>query len=161
MISIFLTEELERATKEKQDEEVIFYFCSFQDDKRNSTVHILRGMIYQLISKKPDMIKHALPYFDLEEKAKFTVTSLESLWLIFTSIIQDPELGIIYYILDGLDECEEGSRRSLLVKLVDYFSKSSKSTSSGFKLAIVSREILELHKFARVNIDPDNNEQVT
>lgn len=64
MLSMFLTEE----GTITEDGELIFYFCSHQDEKRNTAVTVLRGLLYQIIRKRPKLAKHVLPYFDTPEK---------------------------------------------------------------------------------------------
>jgi hypothetical protein len=51
-MSIFLTEELEKITQHMEDAELLFYFCSYQDEKRNNTVAILRGLVHQIITRR-------------------------------------------------------------------------------------------------------------
>jgi hypothetical protein len=65
MLSIFLTKELEKMiTKAREDTkrikdvesmkdvermkdaELVFYFCSHQDEKRNTAVAVLRGLVH-------------------------------------------------------------------------------------------------------------------
>jgi ankyrin repeat protein len=162
MLSIFLTEELERILPETENAELLFYFCSHQDEKRNTAVAILRGLVYQVIVKRPNLVKHVLSYFEAPEKVQLTLSSLEALWIIFRKLLQDPDLGTTFCVLDGLDECDEGSLRLLVAKLVDFFSSQNlQPTDRVFKLAIVSREILGLHGVAQVKLDPDHDKRVT
>ncbi|KAJ5169209.1 uncharacterized protein N7482_004803 [Penicillium canariense] len=162
MLSIFLTEELEKFTQEDEDKELVFFFCSNQDEKRNTAVAILSGLVYQIIKKRPNLIKHAEAYFDTEERARITVSSVEALWIIFRKIIQDPDIGTTFCILDGLDECDQDSRSLLGAKFAELFPPNGPRTGTGgFKLIIVSREIHALRNFPRVRLDPDFDEQVT
>ncbi|KAL1988197.1 hypothetical protein VTN96DRAFT_727 [Rasamsonia emersonii] len=46
MLSLFLTEELERRTQGMENSELIFHFCRHQDEKRGTAVAILRGLLY-------------------------------------------------------------------------------------------------------------------
>jgi hypothetical protein len=79
MLSIFLTEELERISQNTENAELLFYFCSHQDEKRNTAVAILRGLVYQIIAKCPNLTKHALSYFETPEKVQLTLSSLDAL----------------------------------------------------------------------------------
>ncbi|KAL5344358.1 hypothetical protein ACLOAV_010616 [Pseudogymnoascus australis] len=162
MISVFLTEELEGATQNMENAETIFYFCNHQDEKRNTAVAILRGLLQQIITKLPKFAKHALPYFATTEKTEVTLSSLETLWIIFERIVRDVELvGTIYCVLDGLDECDEPTTRVLIPKLVYLFdSESSPVGAQNFKLIVVSRDIPALRTCARVSLDPDVRRQV-
>jgi hypothetical protein len=62
MMSVFLTEELERHTACIDSAELAFFFCSAEDEKRNTAVAVLRGLVHQIIAKRPQLVKHALPY---------------------------------------------------------------------------------------------------
>lgn len=68
MLSIFLTEELERITQNMEDAELLFYFCSHQDEKRNTAVAVLRGLVCQIVTKRPKLVKHVLSYFETPER---------------------------------------------------------------------------------------------
>ena len=161
MLSIFLTEELERVLQNTKDM-LLFYFCSSEDGKRNTAVAVLRGLVYQIITKRPDLIKqHVLPYFETPETVKDTLSSLETLWIIFRKLLQDPNLGTTFCVLDGLDECDEGSLRLLVAKVVDFFSSQNlQPTDRALRLVIISREVPGLHRCAHIKLDPDNDERV-
>ena len=162
MLSVFLTDELKRRTDNTQDAELAFFFCSAEDEKRNTAVAVLRGLVHQIIAKRPHLVKHALPYFETPERTQQTLSSLETLWLIFSKLIADAELGTMFCVLDGLDECEESTLRVLLPRIVSLITgESSSSTKGTFKLAIVSRDIAGLQGCTtRVRLDPDNDEKV-
>ena len=159
MLSIFLTEELERLSLQMERTMLLFFFCDNQDEKRNTAVAILRGLVYQIVEKRPDLMKrHVLPYF---EDAKWQEpASLETLWIIFQKLVLDPDLGTTFCVLDGLDECDDASSRVLIAKLVDFSLQHPQSTDSALRLVIVSRELLGLENCARVKLDPDYEERV-
>ena len=162
MMSVFLTEELGRHTARIDNTELAFFFCSAQDEKRNTAVAVLRGLVHQIIAKRPQLVKHALPYFETPERTQQTLGSLETLWIIFSKLTADAELGTMFCVLDGLDECEESTLRGLLPRLVGLLAGGTPSSTSGaFKLAIVSRDLPGLRGCTtRVRLDPDNDEKV-
>jgi hypothetical protein len=161
MLSIFLTEELERHTKEMESTQTLFYFCSHQDEKRNSAVTVLRSLVYQLLTKRLDLFTSVSSYFESPEKIRMTLSSPDTLWAILRTLIQSKPITT-FCLLDGLDECDDASLRLLTTKFSHYFS-SAHSTQShrGFKLAIVSRKISELEIFPQVKLDPENDEHVS
>jgi hypothetical protein len=162
MLSVFLTQELQRHTARIPNSELAFFFCSAQDEKRNTAVAVLRGLIHQIIAKRPRLLKHALPHLETPERTQQTLSSLETLWLIFSNLIADAELGTMFCVLDGLDECEESTLRVLLPRIVSLLTSENPSSSKGtFKLAIVSRDLPGLRGCTtRVRLDPDNDEKV-
>lgn len=165
MLSIFLAEELERYTKESQDAFCIQYFCDNKEEKRNTAVAILRGLIWQILKCRPQLNHHILPSFKDRDKSHL-VTSFNSLWSIFETIVRDPILGIAYCIIDGLDECDEASLDALLKKFKALFSmKSTNSSPCRLNLIAVSRDLPDvipevLSGFPRIRLDPDADTEV-
>ena len=136
MLSIFLTQELER------DVQVIYYFCSGEDEKRNNASAILRGLIWQITMKRPETTRHLLQYFATPETSLAALSSSETLWRVFVTLLRDPGHGPTYCVLDGLDECDEESRWWLITKIVDLDPADPSKPSMGqLRLVIVSREL--------------------
>lgn len=50
-----------------ENSELIFHFCRRQDEKRGTAVAILRGFIYQILTKivmkRPNLMEHVFPFF--------------------------------------------------------------------------------------------------
>ncbi|QYS98943.1 NACHT domain-containing protein [Trichoderma simmonsii] len=160
MLSIFLTEELEKRTQEsKATEFLVFFFCT-PDEKHSSAVSILRGLAYQLIRFRPNLASHILSDFESAQKTQETLNSPNALWMVLEKLLQAPDLGTVFCVLDGLDECDEESSSLLIDKFYEYFFESSRPSGVQFKLAIVSRKIDLLDAFPQVKLDPDNNEYV-
>ena len=161
MMSVFLTEELERHTARIENANLVFLFCSAQDEKRNTAIAVLRGLVRQIIVKRQQLVKHALPYFETPERTQQTLGSLETLWLIFSKLIADAGLGKMFCVLDGLDECETNGLRTFLQKITGVFGSTSSSTNgSMFKLLVSSRVKPGLQRVARVQLDLDTNDRV-
>jgi hypothetical protein len=165
MLSIFIAEELERTAKDSQDVSFLQYFCDNKDEKRNTAVAIIRGMIFQLLQLRPKLIDHILPSFKIQNKSLFTASSFETLWRIFETILRDPVLSAIYCVLDGLDECDEASLEVLLKKFRALFLNSSESSPFYLNLVVVSRDLPDsipeiLSSFPCIRLDPDADTKV-
>lgn len=160
MLSIFLTEELERRTQESKAAELLLFFFCTPDEKHSSAVAILRGLVYQLVRMRPNLVSHILSDFESTEKTQETLKSPNALWMVLEKLLQAPDLGTVFCVLDGLDECDEESSSLLTDQFYEYFLEKSKPSSAQFKLAIVSRKIDGLEVFSQVKLDPDNNEYV-
>jgi ankyrin repeat protein len=161
MMSIFLTEELTRHTADSKTSDLVFFFCGAGDENRNTAVNLLRGLVHQILEKRPRLTGHALAYFTPPERAKQTLSSVEALWLIFSKLVVDDRLGTIFCVLDGLDECEDETTRSLLRRIMDLLTaQCSNKAESLFKLAIVSRDMPVLRGCTTVKLDPDNNQEI-
>jgi ankyrin repeat protein len=157
MMSIFLTEHLEQKIRTMENTQLVYYFFSFQDKNRNTGVTLLQSLIYQMVAKRQQLRTHLLPYINFQQ----TEPSLEPLWAIFKKLIQDPELGTMLCVIDGLDESDKEATQILLPRLVDLLSPNLQSPlSTTFRLIVVSRDISGLEDCIRVKLDPDNNESV-
>jgi hypothetical protein len=171
MLSIYLAEELERRVKDLQDTLFIQYFCDNRDEKRNTAIAILRGLIWQLLRLRPRLFIHILPTFQdrpiiQDRKEAKLILSFEALWRIFESMVRDPVLGTAYCIIDGLDECDEASLEALLKKFKGLFlMKSNEYSACYLNLITVSRDLPDfipevLSSFPRLRLDPDADREV-
>jgi hypothetical protein len=164
MLSIFLAEELEQTASVFPNTSFLQYFCDNKDEKRNTAVTVIRGLIYQLLQSRPKLFDHILPSFKIQEKSLFT--SFETLWRIFESMVCDPVLGSTYCVLDGLDECDEASLEMLLRKYAALLSaKTNESSACHLKLIIISRDLPDfipelLSSFPRIRLDPDADTEI-
>lgn len=157
MLSIFLTEELERHTKTMGSTELLFYFCSHRGENCNSAVTILRSLIYQLLPKCRDFFTSVSSYFESPERTKMALASADTLWVILRTLIQSKS-STTYCILDGFDNCDYESSRLLTTKFGDFFLSVY---SNRLKLMIVSRKMAGLENFPQLKLDPDNDEQLS
>ena len=164
MLSIYLAEELEQSAHLSQNKLFLQYFCDNKDEKRNTAVAVLRGLIYQLLQSRPELFAHILPTFRTQKQSMF---SFETLWRIFDSMVCDPTLGTAYCVLDGLDECNEASLEMLLVKVTTLLSaKTNKSPPCHLNLLITSRELPDfipemLSSFPHISLDPDADTEIS
>ncbi|KAL1968899.1 hypothetical protein VTN77DRAFT_1260 [Rasamsonia byssochlamydoides] len=104
-------------------------------------------------------MEHVLPFFESAERIHLTVSSLESLWMLFTNLLKDPSLGTLFCVLDDLDECDKDSTRSLVTKFAKFFS--SRPTGAELKMMIFSRETSGPRIFPQLNIDQNFSKEVT
>jgi len=161
---VFLAEELERTTHGTENYLFLQYFCDNQDENRNTAVAIMRGMIFQLLTYRQELMCHILPSFQIQQKSLFKESSFETLWRIFNTMLQDPVLSDLYCVLDGLDECDESSLEILVAKFKSLFSLETRP-SHRLKLIVVSRNIPrfipeQLNGFPRIQLDTDSDGQI-
>ena len=78
MLSVFLTQDLEKHT-DRGNAKLVYFFCSHQDERRNTGVAVLRGLVHEIITQCPQLIRHALPYFETPSKTQHTLYSPEAL----------------------------------------------------------------------------------
>ena len=109
MMSIFLAEHFEQCTEDSPDAVSLEFFCDSKNNKRNTADSITQALVFQLLYKMKELIKHILSTFAIHQASLFSRSSFESLWRIFVDMTCDPILRTIYCVLDGLDECDEAS----------------------------------------------------
>jgi len=161
MMSIFVTQHPENLVDGDENAILIYYFFSHQDEKRSTAVAVLRSLVYQLITARPRLIAHALPYFDIASRAEQAISSLEILWTILRKMLNEPELGTVFCVLDGLDECAEPGLRTLVMRFVELFTDKEPSAASiNLRLVAVSRHLAGLQKCTRINLDHEHQENV-
>jgi hypothetical protein len=116
------------------------FFCQGTDDKtHNSATAILRSLVWMLLVQQPHLISH------LRSKYKYKSRSLFSdgnAWVamsrVFESMLKDPGLSPVYFIVDALDECDQE-----LANLVQLIS-TSLTLSDKVKWLVSSRPVVEL-----------------
>ncbi|KAF1343612.1 hypothetical protein BDV97DRAFT_364708 [Delphinella strobiligena] len=157
MAAIYITELLESSGQPSQDSRLAFFFCNNQDEKRNSAVAMLRGLLWSIIAEDSRLIKHALPFFKNQALRESSPNSFATLWKIFEAVCRDGRLKRLLCVIDGLDECDESSRRHLLARITSHFGTSQ---GTSLRLIILSRKVRGLHSYERIRLDPDQDDQI-
>jgi len=121
VISAFLVEHFQS----ELDQTVIYFFCDSKDEMLKTTQAVLRSLLHQLFSLKPNLLRHAMPSYKQMKNAM--IESTGTLWKILRSAIRDAESGIVFCIIDGLDECDVESQKNLLSNFSQFFLPCSSS----------------------------------
>ncbi|CAG9984807.1 unnamed protein product [Clonostachys byssicola] len=133
-LSIFLSKRLQRLCEVQKDSIALFFFCDNKVETRNTGSSILRGLIYQLIQYRKELVRIPLQQWKIQANVFSSANSFQSLWGIFEDIIEYLPDTKVYCLIDALDECEKES--ALLV--LKNFSKLIEAKST-VKLIAVSR----------------------
>ncbi|KAJ5675623.1 skeletrophin [Penicillium macrosclerotiorum] len=101
-------------------------FCDDKVKSRQTPIGILRTLLSKLLQQNRNLIKyvkkHLQNYGDLET-AEFDpdeFQSIDVLQKIFEEIVQDPELEVLYFLIDGLDQC--GPHLPAVVRWINDFT---------------------------------------
>lgn len=138
---------------------VYAFFCRSDDEKRNSAVAVLRGMIYQILSNEPTLANIISKDMEGEKKSRSTLTSKEALWLVLEKLITNVSAPVSYCILDGLDECDQDSITFLRRKILGLCGAGRDSTTAArLRWLIISRDVGDLHDFSRISLDHHHRE---
>jgi hypothetical protein len=156
MLSVFLIEEL------KQDQPVLFYFCTNEDERRRTASAVLRSLLWQITSIHLDLAHHLLAHLgegesDADRRTEASLSSVETLWMAFIAMCRDSRVSKLAFILDGLDECDQKSRDWLASKLRDLETDSDARHTHHPRIIIVSRDIPLLRLCSKIRLDPDHD----
>ncbi|PTB53807.1 hypothetical protein M431DRAFT_6092 [Trichoderma harzianum CBS 226.95] len=91
-----------------------YFFCDANDNTRNSAVAIIRGILFQLLEQKKELIGHILSSYEVQREQLFSQNSFETVWKFFLTMVNDLGDSQATCIIDGLDECEPTSLELLL-----------------------------------------------
>ena len=136
MLSSFLVKELEERAAKTPKMVLAYYFCDNKDEKRNTDTAIIRGLLLQLLRQIPSFFRHVKLVYDQHKDAMFN--NFETLWRIFSKVLQDTDGSDIYILIDALDECQDKSSKKLLWAFADLLA-FDKEKKTKLKLLITSR----------------------
>jgi ankyrin repeat protein len=119
MMACHLSMELEKSAK--QNNNTVLYFFIDRQDKRDTAMHVLRGLLSRLLRVRQDLTHHLLEEFEVQKEALFSKDAIEALWRVFIKMITDPIAGQVYCIIDGLDYCTDDSLRRLISRIMNFF----------------------------------------
>lgn len=97
---------------------VSYFFCNNQDNSRNSASAILRGVIWQLLQKFPELFTSQVEESYRRGKG-YLVQDLDALWEMLVQMLRKaPDGSNIYILIDALDECGKSSSADGLLRLL-------------------------------------------
>lgn len=116
-----------------------FFFCQGTDTALNNATAIIRSLIWLLLLQQPRLISHLLQKHKVSGADLFTGRNAWfALSEAFQNMVKDPGLLPVYFAVDALDECEEGS--SHLIRLIS----TSLSLSEKVRWLVSSRPTVKL-----------------
>jgi ankyrin repeat protein len=115
------------------------YFFFKDDEEQSKLQNALCGLLHQLFTFKPTLLKYALHEVDRNGERLFLETL--TLWRLLMNAAADPAAGHVVCILDALDECQERDRYILIDLLKKFYSHSSTTARrrSSLKFLVTSR----------------------
>ncbi|KAG5747902.1 hypothetical protein H9Q72_014013 [Fusarium xylarioides] len=99
------------------------------------TGDVVRGLLFHMLKEEPQTFKFIQHPFDTQGTNLFD--DLWQLWKIFCHIVEDPGLGKVFVLLDGVNECAGG--REFFSALRDEFLRLESSRNSTVKLLVTYR----------------------
>lgn len=114
-----------------------YFFCQSKFPDRNNAVGILKGLIYRLLDQDTSL-KSTFQQWQIKKQSFEGPNALYQLFEILKRLIQTSMRPQVYFIIDALDECDDG----LLQLLVLVFN--SRSSIPNVKWLMTSRNLVHI-----------------
>ncbi|KAL7905870.1 Pfs, NACHT and WD domain protein [Trichoderma velutinum] len=124
MLACGIIDELANQTRMNNPQSKItlsYFFCQGTDSRINTSVAVLRGLLYLIIHQQRSLISHVRNKYDIAGKSLFEdVNAWTALSQIFINTLQDTSIDSTILVIDALDECEADQ-----AKLLDFILQHS------------------------------------
>ncbi|KAL4910451.1 hypothetical protein BDW74DRAFT_52028 [Aspergillus multicolor] len=144
-IVVTMAEELPKKPYFDNAKTLTYFFCDSSSANRRTAVSILRGLLYQLIKARPELIDTLFSKY-LERKGAL-FTSFDALWSVLMNIGRDAASGDKYCIIDAIDECERESQEMLLAQINQAFKTPDLGNHLGLHILLTSRPYPEIGRY--------------
>ncbi|KXT10880.1 hypothetical protein AC579_9853 [Pseudocercospora musae] len=135
-MATFLVERLISETA-RDDGTFAFFFCNHAEPQRRTAISILKGLLHQILTRRPQLIEHAHRILELHGDSG--LDDMETLWFLFVRVVQDPRVGQLTLLLDSLDNCEVALRKTLVRKLEELLRSAPALERHHWRLVILTR----------------------
>lgn len=148
ILSAYVTDHLERMRPSSWQEVLVCsFFCVEEMENQSDANAILRSVIAQILVRRTHLVKYVKNELGRSSDGHDLLRSYNRLWKVFTDLACDAGLGPVNIILDGLDECEERSRKRFLDSITNLIKKLKNSNKQRIKLLITSRPWVALRPY--------------
>ena len=115
--------------------DVGFFYCKYSDDRKNSFVDVLRGILIQLVQKNEELLSHV--YEACCSSSEVMLNSLALLKQLVEVSLRSCANACI--IIDGIDECEETEEKKVVGWFLAMFEKITKDDAGTLRLLFISQ----------------------
>lgn len=136
------------------------FFCQGTDVTLNSATAALRSLVWMLVVEQPNLMLHLRKKYTDSGTALFhDSNAFFALSEAFLSMLDDPELSHVLFVVDALDECNK--EKPGLNELLDLISKSIKRSDKVKWLCSSRPEIDVLRRLKNLaGSSPNNSENL-
>lgn len=136
------------------------FFCQGTDVTLNSATAALRSLVWMLVVEQPNLMSHLRKKYTDSGTALFQDSNaFFALSEAFLSMLDDPELSPVLFVVDALDECNR--EKPGLNELLDLISKSIKRSDKVKWLCSSRPEIDILRRLKNLaGSSPNNSENL-
>lgn len=112
-----------------------YFFCENTNSDLNTTVSVLRGLIYLLVDQEKTLICHLRKRYDTTGRRFFEGLNTQYALLdVLLNILKDPSLRRVCLMIDALDECD-----NKIHELLEWIIERNPELSPKIKWLITSR----------------------
>ncbi|KAG8673977.1 hypothetical protein FPOAC1_007296 [Fusarium poae] len=127
--------------KEDKSQVLSFYFCQATQTELRSAVSVLRGLLWLLCHRQPQLTSLVRSKYDSQGRKVFEDGhAFESLKRIFLDMLKDPCLRETVFVVDALDEYSDDSRKDL----IDFILEASRDYSSKWVVSSRNWPLIEV-----------------
>ena len=123
---------------------VCHFFFKDDNDTQRRAHFAIATILHQLFSNHPELLAHAVS--ELQLKGNAFINEFHTIWNILLRALADSKCGNVIWVIDALDECEEGSRHELMKVLVKFFRNLNLASHSWLKIILTGRPYRELER---------------
>lgn len=84
---------------------VSFFFFQAMNSAINSATAMIKALLWKLLNRRPNLVAKVRETFPLAQPVSKDPNAVYILHRIATYLLSLPELGTVYIVMDGLDEC--------------------------------------------------------
>lgn len=140
VLTSFLVDHHKRESASQSN--ICYFFFKADSNQQGNALHALSALLHQLYKCQPELITIAIDFLAEEDQ---NLRSLATLWKLLTGSVEAPHTRPTICFIDGLDECEENTRKLFIKLITNYFTMSNedennkKGAKKRLKLLVTSR----------------------
>ncbi len=121
----------------------VYYFFKDNSPEQRSVTHALCALVHQLCCQNRALLRKAVDTY--HKKGDKLTSSFVWMWHLLLELAQHPQSGEIVCVLDGLDECQEEDKKTLISSLNDlYTSRTQNGLEGRLKFLVISRPYYDI-----------------
>lgn len=87
---------------------IVHFFFQNANNSLNSSMAALRSLIWMLVHEQPHLLRHLREKYENAEPSFVGKPAFIGLSKVLENMLRDPDLEPVYFIVDALDECDDG-----------------------------------------------------
>lgn len=137
MMMALISEVAKRLNEQPGSNVLAYFFCQNTSKDLNTTVSLLRGLIYLLVDQEKHLVRHIRKMYDGAGRQLFEgPNAMYALRMMLTDILKDQSLDQVYLMVDALDECD-----TKVHELLDWIIQADSELPPKFKWLTTSRNV--------------------